>query len=71
MAPEVSGGLPDRLVSFGRWIRGRCSQCGARDWAAHYGGYTVPEAVCRTCGYRPALGIIVTVLLAAAVALFA
>ena len=80
----MSGALLDRLVRFGRWIRGRCSQCGARDWAAHYGGYTVPEAVCQTCGYRPeseggselrqhliALGIIVTILLAAAVALFA
>jgi uncharacterized protein (DUF983 family) len=82
MAAEVSGGLPDRLVSFGRWIRGRCSQCGARDWAAAYDGYTVPEPVCRGCGYRPegessggliyhliALGIIVSILLAA-VALF-
>jgi len=54
-----------------------------RDWAASYDGYTVPEPVCRRCGYRPqsessgdlkhhviALGIIVTALLAAAVALF-
>ncbi len=76
----MSGRLPDRLVSFGRWIRGRCGQCGARA----YNGYTVLEAVCRTCGYRPesessrdltyrliALGIIVTILLVAAVALFA
>ena len=79
----MSRGLPDRLVSFGRWIRGRCSQCGARDWAASYDGYTVPEPVCPRCGFRPesesggdlkyhviGLGISVTVLLAAAVALF-
>ena len=79
----MSGGLLDRLVSFGRWIRGRCSQCGARDWAADYGGYTVPEPVCRRCGYRPqsessddlkyhviTLGIVVAVLLAAAVTSF-
>ena len=80
----MSGGLLDRLASFGRWIRGRCSQCGAGDWAASYDGYTVLEPVCRRCGYRPesessgdliyrliALGIIVTIMLAAAVALFA
>ena len=80
----MNGGVLDRLVSFGRWIRGRCSQCGARDWAASYDGNTVPEPGCRRCGYRPesessgdliyrliALDIIVTILLAAAVALFA
>jgi uncharacterized protein (DUF983 family) len=79
----MSEGRPDRLVSFWRRIRGRCCQCGARDWAASYDGYTLPEPVCRECGYRPqsessggliyhliALGIIVAALLTAVVALF-
>jgi uncharacterized protein (DUF983 family) len=79
----MSGCLSGRLGRFGRWLRGRCSQCGARDWAASYGGYTIPEPLCRRCGHRLksessrdltyyviALGIIVTVLLAASVALF-
>jgi uncharacterized protein (DUF983 family) len=83
MAAEVSRKPPDRLISFGRWIRGRCSQCGARDWAASYDGYTVSEPVCRRCGYGAgsdssgdliyrfiALGIIIAILLAALVALF-
>ena len=44
---------PAYRVRLGRWIRGRCSQCGARGWAARHDGHTVPEPVCRRFGYRP------------------
>jgi hypothetical protein len=60
MAAEVRSGalmampsLPARRVRFGHWLRGRCSRCGARDWAAYYDGYTIPEPVCRRFGFRP------------------
>jgi hypothetical protein len=43
---------PAYWARFWRWI---CVAAvgAARDWAAYRSGCTVPEVVCRRCGYRP------------------